>query len=104
MRRCRTAHAEDLVADRGTLSNVSVTIAGSVLGGQLEHAYEYDVCRLTSVSRMSPFSRICLTTSSSLCVPNSFSSWLFEAPSRMPVVPCLFGEMSLALVRGVLVG
>lgn len=45
---------------------------------------------LTSDSMMVPFSMIAVTTSSSLCVPNSASRVPFDAVSSMPVLPCLY--------------
>ena len=46
----------------------------------------------TSVSWTWPLCKISLIHSSSLEVPNSFSSWDFEAPSSMPCAPCLLFE------------
>lgn len=43
----------------------------------------------TSDSMMVPFSNNCATTSSSLLVPNSASSWPLDAPSSWPWLPCL---------------
>lgn len=43
----------------------------------------------TSLSTMVPFSRSWATTSSSLEVPNSASSWPLAAPSMTPWLPCL---------------
>lgn len=49
----------------------------------------------TSYSLMVPFSIISLMTSSSLLVPNSFSSVRLDAPSKPPWVPCLMDVLSV---------
>lgn len=48
--------------------------------------------RLTDDSCTSPFSRMALMTSSSLLVPNSFSSWPLGALSYAPCAPWLLKE------------
>jgi hypothetical protein len=53
----------------------------------------------TSDSCSVPFSRICLMTCSSACVPNSLSRVPFEAPSKVPCAPCLINRISTLVVQ-----
>lgn len=55
---------------------------------------------LTDDSCTEPFSRMALMTSSSLLVPNSFSSWLLGALSYAPCAPWLFAEKEASVSKG----
>jgi hypothetical protein len=87
----RMASGRELVCYRWAVGNIGVALALLVLQNMLVATSmegRRDPIR-TSTSCTLPFSRMILTTSSSLCVPNSESSAPLLAASSMPCVPCL---------------
>jgi hypothetical protein len=61
------------------------------------HAFTPLLKRLTSVSCAVPPSRILITHSSSLWVPNSFSSVALLAASEIPCAPCLHNNKIVSI-------